>query len=118
MINFDELEEVNYVDPDKHLINDKKNYIIGCDPFDQSDAPSSEYNVFYVFDKFNQRKVLRHITKKPFGWFVEFVKMNDIFKNNYVVSKKFINDNDRPKTREEIIRDYGFEGNIIAQQIT
>jgi len=99
LINF---EDLNIIDAPVHkdTRSEFKQYIIGCDPFDQIEDP--ELSVFSVFDKYTGRQNLKMITKKHFDWFVEFVQKNEIL-NNFVVSRKFINEDGRAKKPREIV---------------
>jgi hypothetical protein len=105
MIDFNtiQLEEIREEDipkrPIHHLLN--KRYVIGCDPYDK-DA-TSEFSVFYVYDKVGMSTILKCVTKKrTFDQFTEWItNAKDIFtetmkKNQYFISKKFIAEDGQP----------------------
>lgn len=116
MINFNDLQVVESKESERkaHRIEVRKNYIIGFDPFDTDIRPN--YNRFCVFDRFLMRKVLRITTKSNFDWFINFIQKRDEFKGNYVISYKFITDDGRIKTIEQIrIETGGFKEYIDPQ---
>lgn len=99
-INFEDFNIVDAPHNDNDLkLTANKQYIIGCDPFDQVDDP--DVSVFSVFDKNAGRQNLKMRTKKHFDWFVDFIQRNEIL-NNFVVSRKFINEDGRAKKPREI----------------
>lgn len=70
-------------------------YVIGIDPFDRTEKSKDggkEFNVFKIFDKINLKYTTRVVTKKSFNEFVEWwLSQSTIFKSDYFVSYKFIN---------------------------
>ncbi len=111
LINFAELDIADAPDAKFSLIH--RNYVIGCDPFDQEEG--SEMSVFNVYDTTAGRIVMKVKTKRDFNWFENFVTKVDVVKN-YIVSTKFINDAGRAKKPSEIRAEYSrTQGNITAQ---
>jgi len=99
MIDFNSL---NVVEAEKKVVNVKmREYIIGTDLFLQQGADEG-INVFTIFSTIDLRNVLVCRTKKNFNWFVEFVKRGDVLKQEYIESRKFIDDAGNVKKIREI----------------
>lgn len=114
MINFDDLQVVESVETQNKLdrIELRKNYVIGCDPFHQTEE---DINIFSVYDKFNNKYILKIRTKRSFEWFCNFMCLRDIYKFNYTISTKFITADGRAKKPDQIrIETGGFKEYIAA----
>jgi hypothetical protein len=79
-----------------------RQYIIGTDLFLQNDEKEEGVNVFTVFSTIDLRNIMICRTKKNFDWFVNFVKQGDVLKQEYLESRKFIDDAGNVKKHTEI----------------
>ncbi|MFN7465321.1 MAG: hypothetical protein ACK53T_02285 [Planctomycetota bacterium] len=100
MINFNELTIIDSPIEVGSIV--KQNFIIGYDPFDiRNKSKSANINVFHVYDKIHQRTTLKIVTKRDFNWFVDFVTKS-FLKSDFKVSHKFINNDGRARSVEQI----------------
>lgn len=91
---------------EKSKFTDDKRFIIGCDPFSDSAVKAFEKgcSVFFVYDKINFSIVTEIKTKKSFQEICDEILAKAYFKNQYVISDKFIKDGRSCSIEEARIR--------------
>lgn len=104
MLNFDELDFPQPVEPIKIEMLSRDRYIIGLDPFEsaiESEKAGSPKNVFTVYDKTLMRIVTRIVTTKSFEHTQTWYLGSEVDKKMFHISNKFVKDG-RCKTIGEI----------------
>lgn len=91
---------------DKGKLTEDKRYVIGCDPF--SDTAQKAFDkglsIFFVYDKVTYSVTTEIKTKKTFQEICEELLRKANFKNQYVISDKFIKDGRACSLQEARVR--------------
>lgn len=105
MINFNDLQVVESMESSyaSYYKESRILFIAGAEPCLMTDKELSKgLNVFYVYSKVSGKIIFLMRTKRNFDWFLDYIKIYESFKTRLKVTRKFVTEDGRTKTIEQV----------------